>query len=376
MRGAACPDRQVGFGGISRHDMPVSGPGSAAVRPQRRVPVARKHSSNERDITQHRNGGNIPSSISHQGEMLDARFHLPPPSPRTIRTGQAFAERLAGNRTRRSPRTRGFAVAGTSRVPRAQGGAAGGFGAGSTVRNRARGVWPAGRGPATLRRPAAVGASSRDVAESCSEHLRAAGEVRPRHRRCRLHHYVHRSHPVGDEGAVVLAQDDTYLPSASLLHTFSLGPDRKTATITLARELFVGGATKSGDLTAKLLPAPGLELGRTTSATVRMIAMDPAITIRPDPGRLRITSGETPSLPLVAPNCGRPAAAQPGIFRIGLFPPRARHLPGRRLCGSAPDRDLRARLPPLLREVRGRPEGRSCSRPSATGCSSRTKRSS
>ena len=101
-------------------------------------------------------------------------------------------------------------------------------------------------------------------------------------------------------GAVVLAQDDTYLPSASLLHTFSLGPDRKTATITLARELFVGGATKSGDLTAKLLPAPGLELGSTTSATVRMIAMDPAITIRPDRGRLRITSGETPSLPPVA----------------------------------------------------------------------------
>ena len=83
-------------------------------------------------------------------------------------------------------------------------------------------------------------------------------------------------------GSVSLTQDDTYLPGDSLNWAFTIPQDRTTATHTIHRARFTGGATQSGDLTATIDAGDDYEVGTPGSATVRMVVLNPAITVRPE----------------------------------------------------------------------------------------------
>ena len=83
-------------------------------------------------------------------------------------------------------------------------------------------------------------------------------------------------------GSVSFTQDDTHLPAASLSWTFTIPANETTATRTLLRSAFSGGATQTGDLTATLNEGDGYEVGTPGAATARMVVADPAITVRPE----------------------------------------------------------------------------------------------
>ena len=83
-------------------------------------------------------------------------------------------------------------------------------------------------------------------------------------------------------GSVTITQDHTYLPAGSLSWTFSIPANETTASHTLSRSGFSGGATQTGDLTATLDEGDGYAVGTPGAATVSMVVADPAITVRPE----------------------------------------------------------------------------------------------
>ncbi len=106
---------------------------------------------------------------------------------------------------------------------------------------------------------------------------------------------------------VTLVQDDTYLPAGRLQWTIRIPPDQTTATHTIYGEFFTGGATRSGDLTAMLMPAPGIEVG--DPITVRMVVLDPAITVRSERAAWRFVEDDA------APAVAFVARTAPGLPR-------------------------------------------------------------
>ena len=83
-------------------------------------------------------------------------------------------------------------------------------------------------------------------------------------------------------GSVTITQDHTYLSAASLSWTFTIPANETTASHTLSRSAFSGGATQTGDLTATLDSGDGYDVGTPGAATVSMVVADPAITVRPE----------------------------------------------------------------------------------------------
>ena len=83
-------------------------------------------------------------------------------------------------------------------------------------------------------------------------------------------------------GSVTMTQDDTYLPAGELSWSFTIPANENTASHTLPRSAFSGGATQTGDLTATLDEGDGYEVGTPGAATVELVVLDPAITIRPE----------------------------------------------------------------------------------------------
>ena len=143
-------------------------------------------------------------------------------------------------------------------------------------------------------------------------------------------------------GGVTLVQDDTYLPADRLQWTIRIPPDQTNATHTIYGELFTGGATRSGDLTAMLMPAPGIEVG--DPVTVRMVVLDPAITVRPERAAWRfVEDAAAPAVAFVArtaPGLPRPNAVL--TWRSGR-PAAGRGRVARRLRGRFPKGQIRAR---------------------------------
>ena len=95
---------------------------------------------------------------------------------------------------------------------------------------------------------------------------------------------VTRTEPIESEisGSVTMTQDDTYLLAESLSWTFTIPANETTATHTIGWERFTGGATLSGDLTATIDAGNGYTVGMPGAATVKMVVLDPAITVRPE----------------------------------------------------------------------------------------------
>ena len=83
-------------------------------------------------------------------------------------------------------------------------------------------------------------------------------------------------------GSVTMTQEDTYLPAGSLSWTFSIPANETTASHTLSRADFSDQATLTGDLTATLDEGDDYEVGTPGAATVEMVVLDPAITVRPE----------------------------------------------------------------------------------------------
>ena len=83
-------------------------------------------------------------------------------------------------------------------------------------------------------------------------------------------------------GSLTLTQDQTFLPAGSLSWTFTIPQNQTTATHTIGWERFTGGATLSGDLTATIDAGNGYTVGMPGAATVEMVVLDPAITVRPE----------------------------------------------------------------------------------------------
>ena len=80
---------------------------------------------------------------------------------------------------------------------------------------------------------------------------------------------------------VKLTQTQNFLDASSLMQTVTFAPDASIATLTIARSKFLSAVTQSGALSAAIAPGDKeYETGMPSSATVRLAAADPAITVR------------------------------------------------------------------------------------------------
>ena len=80
---------------------------------------------------------------------------------------------------------------------------------------------------------------------------------------------------------VKLTQTQNFLDASSLIQTVTFAPDASIATLTIARHKFLSAVTQSGALSAAVAPGDKeYETGMPSSATVRLVAADPAITVR------------------------------------------------------------------------------------------------
>ena len=91
-------------------------------------------------------------------------------------------------------------------------------------------------------------------------------------------------------GAVDLTQDENFVSSFSRV-SFTIPANETSTDVELFRLLFDGDATQSGGLTATIEAGDGYTLGTPGSATVRMVVLDPAITVRPERAAYRFAEG-------------------------------------------------------------------------------------
>ena len=133
---------------------------------------------------------------------------------------------------------------------------------------------------------------------------------------------VTRTGPAEEEigGSVTMTQEDTYLPAGSLSWTFTIPANETTASHTLSRSDFSGGATQTGDLIATVEAGDGYTVGTPGSATVRMVVADPAVTVRPEQPSYRfIEGGAEATMALVARTA--PDVPPPSdTFAMQVFP--------------------------------------------------------
>ncbi len=80
---------------------------------------------------------------------------------------------------------------------------------------------------------------------------------------------------------LAFTQDQDFLPSSKLSRTVTIPANQTSATLTLEPGDFTGGATADGTLTASIASHSTYAIGSDGSASVAMVAADPAITVRP-----------------------------------------------------------------------------------------------
>ena len=93
------------------------------------------------------------------------------------------------------------------------------------------------------------------------------------------------------EATVTLTQDDSYLQQAALSQTVRIEMDETSAKLVLTLQSQTFAASRTGALTATLDAADGYEVGTPGSATVSMVVLDPAITVRPERAAYRFVEG-------------------------------------------------------------------------------------
>ena len=68
-------------------------------------------------------------------------------------------------------------------------------------------------------------------------------------------------------------------------------PGNSTAELRIRRHMFSASATQTGDLSAAVTPGSGYLVGSASSATVRMVVADPAVTVRLEQAEYRFVEG-------------------------------------------------------------------------------------
>ncbi|MDE0523462.1 MAG: cadherin-like beta sandwich domain-containing protein [Boseongicola sp.] len=76
-------------------------------------------------------------------------------------------------------------------------------------------------------------------------------------------------------------QDQDFLPAGTLSRTVTIPANQTSATLSLASSDFSGGATSDGTLTATISADSAYAVGTDASASVAMVAANPAIVVRP-----------------------------------------------------------------------------------------------
>ena len=80
---------------------------------------------------------------------------------------------------------------------------------------------------------------------------------------------------------LAFTQDQDFLPAGTLSRTVTIPADQSSATLSLASSDFSGGATSDGTLTATISADPAYAVGTDASASVAMVAANPAIVVGP-----------------------------------------------------------------------------------------------
>ena len=100
---------------------------------------------------------------------------------------------------------------------------------------------------------------------------------------------------------VALTQAGEYLDAEELARTVTYEPGNSTAELRIRRHMFSASATQTGDLSAAVTPGSGYLVGSASSATVRMVVADPAVTVRLEQAEYRFVEGAgAPGVAVVA----------------------------------------------------------------------------
>ena len=168
---------------------------------------------------------------------------------------------------------------------------------------------------------------------------------------------------------LAFTQDQDFLPANRLSRTVTIPADQTSATLSLASSDFSGGATSDGTLTATISADPAYAVGTDASASVAMVAANPAIVVRPGSAEhvFREDSG-TQTISIVAETAAGVPEPTDATFRIlartqngtavggldyGRIPYSFRQLPGVRIRGAG--RKVRGQQDPGRDHHRRRP---------------------
>ena len=116
---------------------------------------------------------------------------------------------------------------------------------------------------------------------------------------------------------LAFTQDQDFLPANRLSRTVTIPADQTSATLSFASSDFSGGATSDGTLTATISADPAYAFGTDASASVAMVAANPAIVVRPGSAEhvFREDSG-TQTISIVAETAAGVPEPTDATFRI------------------------------------------------------------
>ena len=120
------------------------------------------------------------------------------------------------------------------------------------------------------------------------------------------------------EVSVSLSQAHSYLDSGTLQRSVTFSSGASGTVLIIRRKEFSNTETQSGDLTATLEPGgTDYAVGTPSSATTRLVAADPAMTIRPELGSYVFAEGADATNKLTVVARTEPGIPPPnGVFRV------------------------------------------------------------
>ena len=92
---------------------------------------------------------------------------------------------------------------------------------------------------------------------------------------------------------VTLTQDDGYLAASELDRSVTFEANASSAKLEIPPSEFLATATQTGNLTASVVEGERFDVGTPSSATVRMLVADPAMTVRIKESSYRFAEGQT-----------------------------------------------------------------------------------
>ena len=117
---------------------------------------------------------------------------------------------------------------------------------------------------------------------------------------------------------VELTQSQSFLAASALSRTVTIPANQTSATLTLDQRSFTGGADADGTLTASIAADTTYSIGSDASASVDLVAADPAVIVRPgSAGYAFAEDSGTGTVSIVAETA--PGVPTPSSLSIGLF---------------------------------------------------------